>query len=76
MVGQTISHYQILDFGLAKFAGQTRLTKTGTTITLSFEADIWQDGISMTPDGKRIVCNVVELQSDVWLMENFDPEVE
>ena len=31
--------------------------------------------ISMTPDGKTIVCTVVENQSDVWLMENFDPEV-
>jgi Tol biopolymer transport system component len=31
---------------------------------------------SMTSDGRRIVCDVWETQSDVWLMENFDPEVE
>jgi len=26
-------------------------------------------------DGKKIVCTVHETQSDIWLMENFDPEV-
>jgi serine/threonine protein kinase len=31
---------------------------------------------SMTSDGRRIVCNVSETQSDVWLMENFDPEAD
>ncbi|MFH1313320.1 MAG: protein kinase [Candidatus Eisenbacteria bacterium] len=29
---------------------------------------------SMTLDGKSLVCVVYEEQSDVWLMENFDPE--
>jgi len=33
-------------------------------------------GITMTPDGKRIICSVVEVQTDVWLMENFDPKSE
>ena len=32
--------------------------------------------VDMTPDGKRIICTVDEKQSDVWLMENFDPEAE
>jgi Tol biopolymer transport system component/tRNA A-37 threonylcarbamoyl transferase component Bud32 len=27
----------------------------------------------VAPDGKKIVCNVVERKSDVWLVENFDP---
>jgi hypothetical protein len=27
----------------------------------------------VTPDGKRIVTNVGEEKSDVWLVENFDP---
>jgi Tol biopolymer transport system component len=31
--------------------------------------------LSMTSDGKRIVCAVNELQSDIWQMENFDPKV-
>ena len=31
--------------------------------------------ISIAPDGKYVVCNVSEYRSDVWLMENFDPEV-
>ena len=32
------------------------------------------DQVSMTSDGKRIVCAAIEEQSDVWMMENFDPE--
>jgi serine/threonine protein kinase len=31
--------------------------------------------IRMLPSGKKFVCSVIETQSDVWLMENFDPEV-
>jgi len=47
-----------------------------TVVTLPFENIDSLGGISMTPDGKRIVCASLEVQSDVWLMENFDPEVE
>lgn len=43
-------------------------------LTLPFE-DIDDGGIAMTPDGKNIVCTVSESLSDIWLMENFDPEV-
>jgi serine/threonine protein kinase len=43
-------------------------------VTLPFE-DINAD-LTMTPDGKRIVCSVNERQADVWLMANFDREVE
>jgi len=42
-------------------------------VTLPFENI---RSITMTPDGKRIICSVEESISDVWLMENFDPEVE
>lgn len=45
-----------------------------TLVTLPFE-NIFEDDISITPDGKHIICNVMESLSDVWLMENFDPEV-
>jgi serine/threonine protein kinase/Tol biopolymer transport system component len=31
--------------------------------------------LTMTSDGKRIICPVNERQADVWLMTNFDPEV-
>jgi Tol biopolymer transport system component len=31
--------------------------------------------LQMTPDGKRIVCRVSEVESDIWLAENFDPDV-
>jgi serine/threonine protein kinase len=30
--------------------------------------------LSMDSEGKRMVCAVNETQSDVWLLENFDPE--
>jgi Tol biopolymer transport system component/predicted Ser/Thr protein kinase len=31
--------------------------------------------LQMTPDGKRFVCRVSEVESDIWLAENFDPDV-
>ncbi|MBN1351577.1 protein kinase [candidate division KSB1 bacterium] len=34
------------------------------------------DGLTMTPDGEQIVYAAVEIKSDVWLMEKFDPENE
>jgi serine/threonine protein kinase len=43
-------------------------------LELSFDG-IDFDQVSMTPDGKRIVCAASEKQSDVWMMENFDPDV-
>jgi len=42
-------------------------------VTLPFENIDAVGGLAMTPDGKRLVCASVEAQSDVWLMENFDP---
>jgi len=33
-------------------------------------------GVSMIPDGKQIVYTVREYQSDIWVMENFDPDQE
>ncbi|RPI72899.1 MAG: serine/threonine-protein kinase [Ignavibacteriales bacterium] len=32
--------------------------------------------IDITTDGKTIVCAVPEFNSDIWMIENFDPEVE
>ena len=32
-------------------------------------------GGTITPDGRKIVCSVLESKSDVWLAENFDPDV-
>ena len=31
------------------------------------------DGVTMTADGRRIVCVVPEKRSDIWLVEGFDP---
>jgi Tol biopolymer transport system component len=45
-----------------------------TFVKLPFEQIDYEDGISMTPDGKCMVCAVQEIQSDIWVMENFDPE--
>ncbi len=36
----------------------------------------WGGDIDITPDGKTIVCAVQETNSDVWMIENFDPDVE
>ena len=44
-------------------------------VTLPFEKIPPYSGISMTQDGKRIVCSVDQKISDVWLIENFDPDV-
>ena len=43
--------------------------------TLPFE-NINSGDMALTPDGKHIICSVQESISDVWLLENFDPEVE
>ena len=32
--------------------------------------------IDITPDGKTIVAAMQEPNSDVWMIENFDPDVE
>ncbi len=44
-----------------------------TVVTLSFDD---HTGIDMSPDEKQIVCPVAEYQSDVWMVEKFDPENE
>jgi hypothetical protein len=31
--------------------------------------------VSMSPDGRRVVCSVYEIIKDAWLVENFDPNV-
>jgi len=31
--------------------------------------------VDITPDGKTIVCAIQEINSDVWMIENFDPDV-
>ncbi len=43
-----------------------------TILTLPFE-DVWH--VSMSPDRRQLVCEVKNVQNDLWLVENFDPEV-
>ena len=31
--------------------------------------------VSMTPDGKKFVFSVGKTQSDIWMIENFDPNI-
>ncbi len=33
------------------------------------------ESVNMTPDGKKFVFPVYKLHSDVWIIENFDPEM-
>lgn len=47
--------------------------KSDSLLVLPFEEVA---GLDVTPDGKTLVCNVNEGQSDVWLIENFDPDIE
>jgi serine/threonine protein kinase len=52
--------------------------KTGAVkliFTLPFDKVKYYD-IDITPDGKTIVCAIQETNSDVWMIENFDPDVE
>ena len=35
--------------------------------------DYISSGASVSPDGNELLASIVELKSDVWLMENFDP---
>jgi len=34
------------------------------------------EDVDITSDGKTIVCAIKETNSDVWMIENFDPDVE
>ena len=30
--------------------------------------------VKISPNGQKFVCRVIESKSDVWVMENFDPD--
>ena len=48
-----------------------------TVVTLPLPVDRTVDyGPTITPDGRRVAYMVSESQSDVWMIENFDPEVQ
>ena len=47
-------------------------SEVDTLIHLPFENAFFVD---MTGDGDKIICAAYETQSDIWLMENFDPEI-
>jgi len=51
----------------------TRLTKVIYTMPTS---KIYYGDVDITPDGKTIVAAIQETNSDVWMIENFDPDVE
>jgi hypothetical protein len=36
---------------------------------------VHEGGSNMSADGRLLTCSVRELKSDVWVVENFDPEV-
>ena len=45
--------------------------KTKTVLTT--DKPLWRYAGAVTPDGRKIIFGLVERQSDVWVMENFDP---
>jgi Tol biopolymer transport system component len=51
------------------------IAAAGGTPRLHAELPFKAKDLQMTPDGKRIVCRVSEAESDIWLAENFDPDV-
>jgi Tol biopolymer transport system component len=58
---------------ILKVSVNTRLTKVIYTLPYG---KISQNNIDITPDGNTIVCSVPETNSDVWMIENFDPDIE
>jgi Tol biopolymer transport system component len=52
-----------------------RIPATGgpaeTLLTLPLER---VEGVDVTPDARRVVSSVPEIQADIWQVENFDPE--
>ncbi len=51
----------------------TGLTKVVYSMPSS---EIYFEDVDITPSGKIIVCAIKETNSDVWMIENFDPDVE
>jgi len=52
--------------------------QTQTVLTMPFPLEKGfpvYSRVSMTPDGKRFVFSVEKRHSDVWMVENFDPEM-
>ncbi len=47
-----------------------------SVLTLPFGAALSYADIDITSDGKTIISDVDETTSDVWMIENFDPDVE
>lgn len=44
-----------------------------TTIAVLPFAEV--GGVAITPDGRQIVCAVYTSRSDVWIVDNFDPDI-
>jgi Tol biopolymer transport system component len=47
-----------------------------TIVTLPLPADRTLDYAAISSDGSRVAYVVSESQSDVWMIENFDPEAQ
>jgi Tol biopolymer transport system component len=42
---------------------------------MPFEKEIPRGRSAITPDGRKLVHSIIEEQSDIWFVENFDPDV-
>ncbi len=47
-------------------------SKVDTLLYLPFDEE---DLVSVTPGGDTIVCSAIERKTDIWLVQDFDPDV-
>ena len=50
--------------------------QTKTVYILPSSKILTLDGVDISPNGNTIVCAIQETSSDIWMIENFDPDVE
>ncbi|RIK73809.1 hypothetical protein DCC62_16585 [candidate division KSB1 bacterium] len=62
-------------YGRVRGKTLVRLPVSGgeSEIVFTLPEEIFLTGVS--PDGRKFVCMVPQTQSDVWLLENFDPDI-
>ncbi len=58
----------------SRFIYRVPLNGEGMRVHAELPFPVLEYMVAITPDGRRIVAAVEENRSDVWLVENFDPE--
>ena len=70
--GMWIYAIDVLKKSIIAFSKRTLETK----LIYTFPVEVGNYDVDITQDGKTIVCDMEEITSDVWMIENFDPDVE